>query len=111
MALYKCILEVRDPLLRIFTTVPMQRKVIKLGAWESPELEKNEACALGFLYPGERQQILKEFVHSGIIGLEVRRHRLRQQFFGEETTGVELLVGEKKLIFFLDDLIEFKYGT
>lgn len=100
MALYRCKLRLFDPLLKVFTVVPLEKKYIHVGMWEAPDLEQNDE-ALGHI---SKENLPLEYEYSDLIGLELRRHQIRQQFSGTFATAIELLVGETKLIFFEDDL-------
>lgn len=107
MALYRCKLSVRDPLLIVLEAVDkaesnnplltVQRKDPK-GSIVIIGLEENEEI---FLVNTDYLPV--EYVFTDLIGLELRK--VQAAFITRQLEpAVELLVGKRKLIFFEQDL-------
>lgn len=111
MALYRCKLSIRDPLLIVLEAVDKTQPINSLLAAQRKDpdgkitvvgLEENEE-----IYLVNAEFLPIEYNFTDLIGLELRK--VQAAFFSREhEPAVELLVGKRKLIFFEQDLEEIR---
>lgn len=112
MALYRCKLPVRDPLLIVLEAVDQSEPVNPFlaaqrkdpnGSISALDLKENER-----IFIIENEFLPVEYNFTDLIGLELRQVQIAFMSNPYET-AVELLVGKRKLIFFKQDLEEISY--
>jgi len=112
MALYRCKLSIRDPLLIVFEAISKTDFVNPILAAQRKEpvetlsifgLDEDET-----IYLVNTEFLPVEYIFTDLIGLELRK--VQVAFLSREhEPAVELLIGKRKLIFFEQDLEEIRH--
>lgn len=111
MALYRCKFPINDPLLEVYQAIDQSAVSSdeKPGAhhvrmqYATQGFEPNET-----IYRLKNEVLPVEYNFTDLIGLELRQAQIATQGENYEQV-VELLVTDRKLIFFLTDLEEINY--
>lgn len=113
MALYRCKFPINDPLLEVYQAIDLKTASISgktssrhlLARCASKGFEKDES-----IFRLRNEALPIEYNFTDLIGLELRQAQIATQ--GEKyELVVELLVADRKLIFFLADLEEIHYDS